>query len=197
MVRVQQFGNIPVEPLGNKDWVSVFKTASEILDECNVEWQIGGGTLLGFYRDGDVIPHDTDLDVEVFFDTHHVEKTVDTLTYKFFQRGFRLVRTQHNDGKTPMQVAFVHHETNIIVDIYCYYWDCASGEYVNYNEHGLLMRPTSSVKDTEDFFVESLLDTVKIPAEVEQYLLFRYGVDWETPKKSKANWTDDVGDALQ
>lgn len=34
------------------------------------------------------------------------------------------------------------------------------------------------------------------PSPVSDYLFFRYGKNWETPKKGKSGWGSDVGEAL-
>jgi hypothetical protein len=196
-VHVRNIQPFPVEPLGGKKWQPVFFDVSRILSETKMNWQVGGGTLLGFVRQGDVIPHDTDLDYEIFLEEYNA---LDFLVDVFVQEGYAYIREQTvatPKGRLSSQLAFLHEDTNIIVDIYVYYVQEEGGNYVNYNEHGVLLRPIASVRETKVLFVEALLDGVEVPSDVEQYLVFRYGSDWKTPKEHKTEWTADAGDALQ
>ena len=193
-VRVTNVAPFHIEPLKGKKWVPVFNQAIDILDDLKLEWQIGGGTLLGLYRDGDVIAHDTDLDFEVFVDDKFSLEV--SLNRLFATNDFRLIRTQHCT-RGPSQIAYLHKDTNIIVDVFFYYYSEEDGCYVNYNEYGELLRPVESVKEVKQHFVDSMIDYVDVPVEVESYLSFRYGEDWKTPKKEKVSWENDTGNALR
>lgn len=48
--------------------LQMFKMVAETLNKNNIKFWLDGGTLLGAYRNGEMIPHDLDMDLAIFGD---------------------------------------------------------------------------------------------------------------------------------
>lgn len=132
---------------------------------------ISSGTLLGLYRDKKLIPHDTDLDVNV----------LDSPTIKL---PYQLIRTIHYQG-LPMQTAYIHR--GVIFDIYYFY--SKESFAVNFNDGGRIEKP---FRFLEPNTYECNGYTYPVPSNVDDFLTWRFGEDWRTPKTSKEVWTADA-----
>ena len=108
---VQYFPVEPFEPLlFNQEAKAekVLKTAKEFLNkQPNVKWWIGGGTMLGAHRNGVILPHDTDLDIEIY--------------ERAWFEGFpgQLFRVTTGEDNTIYQMAFLCD--GIIMDFHFWY----------------------------------------------------------------------------
>lgn len=183
-VKTQQFGSIKVEPLGNKPVLSIMKTTQDILVSNNIPYWIAAGTALGMVREEcGYIKHDTDIDFEaITAEAEHIKQVL-------LSKGYKLARTQMYDDRY-MQQAYLYND--VIVDFYFYEPDPKYPDmFVNHNEHGVLLIPITMLDN---------LETVKgfpIPGPAEDYLVFRYGPNWKTPKTEKTGWINDAGEALK
>lgn len=165
---------VSVVQLKGKDWQSVLKKGVDILNSQKVKYQLGCGTLLGAYRDGDIIPHDHDIDIDVFGEP-------DLNAFN----GWTLMRTQHWGDK--LMSAVFKCEQNLVFDM-CIFHDLYGGDWLHLGTAGIVVRPTYSLKNKKIEFGEGKYN---IPKETERYLEGRYG-NWKTPAKS-SNWTDYAG----
>ncbi len=166
-----------------------------ILGRMKLKWWISAGTLLGIHRDGRLIPHDTDIDVEILVDwtESYDEKFEEDLYLSFQSMGFDLYRTMRHYGEnyneklgSIMQLAFIHRETNIVFDIYFFYNVGKSDQFINENDMGQLWYPA----DMSEHFIE--FSNYKFPCpDPDWYCEFRYGPDWKTPSKEKRGWSAD------
>lgn len=146
-----------------------------ILDLLSIKWWLSAGTILGIYRDGKLIPHDTDLDVGAQEPLdHEVTKSA------FFERGFEAV------AFSTFQLAFRKRE--VIFDIYLF-------EKVGEN---LVCEITKQGKMAKPYRLFEKLGTLQFegkfyptPQPVEEYLRVRYG-DWQTPKTEKVDWMEEA-----
>jgi len=172
-IRQKQF---IVEPLRGKDAMKILNLGTAALKAVGIEYKVGGGTLLGLVRDKDFIPHDTDLDVDVCV-KGSVNKEIGDLVNLMTFKGFDVIRQQTYEDKF-MQLAFIHTGTHIIFDIYFYYEKLLKGhDFINVNEHGILMYPAT-------YWFNIM--------PVEEYLSLRYGDNWRTPQGSKSDWELDA-----
>lgn len=165
-----------------------------ILDRMNLKWWISAGTLLGIHRDGRLIPHDTDIDVEILADwTESFDKQIeDELFFNFQFMGFDLYRTMHQDdehGNEVSQLAFVHRETNIVFDIYFFYRKPTTKILINENDMGQLWYPPIN-----DLTLTAIkFSNYTFPCfDPDWYCEFRYGQGWRTPSKVKKGWAADA-----
>jgi hypothetical protein len=137
----------------------------------DTQYVVSAGTALGLYRDGDLIPNDTDIDVDIFGDDHEPINALEGFEeYRFVDRG----------GK-PMQRAFADKINGVVFDIYYHY---VNGDVIlNQNDFGVMEMPLH-------FFTNrQLLDTkygkFYFPHPIEDFLVMRYGKDWSIPSDKK------------
>lgn len=138
------------------------------------EWWVSVGTAIGFYRDGDFIPNDTDIDVGVRAQKGIVPPEVPDMT---------LIReTFYGDRIT--QRAYID-DNKCIFDIFFYYDDVEDGRLITWSEGGKISKPNFGVKE---------LDTKygKLPFlhPIEEYLEDRYG-DWTVKESKKGRYEMD------
>ena len=139
---------------------------------------INSGNLLGIYRDGDFIAHDTDLDFGCAFDIKDKAQVHDL--------PFQIYRPWNWNG-IPMQRAYLIE--NHIVDFY-YFWSGIEDDVlINVNDHGVWRVKTEIVLPSQE--IEWKDFKVKAPAKIEDYLTWHYG-DWKTPRPSKRDWYLDA-----
>lgn len=143
------------------------------------KYWIAAGTLLGFYRDGDFIPGDTDIDFEV-----QGYDGVDSDLVKTFL-DMDLIRTVYHKEK-PMQHAFICKD--VIFDIYIFW--CENGFMVNHNDCGKMEIPYKFYKDLA--ILRTQHGDFPCPDPLDDYLAIRYGADWETPAKHKGLYTHAI-----
>jgi hypothetical protein len=183
MVEVKSFGIIRFEPLKGKDALGLMMEINSCLKYLGINYWFSAGTTLGLVREEKgFIDNDTDIDVEIQVCSNE-PALIKTL---FETKNCPLVRTMLHDGKTMQQV-FVGRN-NILIDIYYYYDE--GGLLVNHNEVGRLVLPKSYVQDKD------VVKGLPNPKNVRQYLVDRYGEDWETPQSGKKGW-DYAGKLLK
>ena len=187
------FEKIRINNSGNNGWTfdlleedTIWKVCYEganILEMSKIVSWASAGTALGIYRNGTFIPHDTDLDFEIKLnyqkDNTELLKNIEET---FLYNGFSLNRKMWYDDKL-MQLAFVKNK--VIFDIYMMYDGVDDENLINFNEHGIYYIPKELVKNLA--FCKSLY----VPYPTSDYLEFRYGNDWATPKESKNDWSED------
>ena len=185
-ITIKDIGNYRIEPLKGKDANATLIAGTKILDKSGMKWWLSAGTILGLYRDGDFIPHDTDIDIGVEGDHYNNCEKINKLIVAFQEDGFRLIRTMLYDNY-PMQLAFID-KRNIIFDLYFFY--PVFSDMINHNEGGIMMKPSrlfSSLGNME--FKEN---GYNCPNDIDEYLAFRYGEDWKVPKIKKGDWRKDA-----
>ena len=84
--------------------------SKQILDRYNIKWYVGFGTALGFYRDKDFIPQDTDIDIEIITD----ENTPVNDIIEQFSNHYAYIRSVNHNGQ--QQSAF-QTEDGFIIDL--------------------------------------------------------------------------------
>lgn len=199
---VRNYKGIKIEPLKGKDCGYTLDkgyTALNLFFKNIHKFWVSAGTTLGLIRDNNFIPHDTDIDVEVFIQ-ETPQFTLEEIVDFFSNFGFKLVRTQFYGG-LPMQIAFIDTKTDIIFDIYFYYEgnmvDILDSDYdiFNRDEHGILCMKKEFIKDMKKY--EFIFGKLYMPTPVEDYLKYRYGKDWRTPKNKKDSWENDANNLIR
>jgi len=127
------------------------------------------GTLLGFVRAGDIIPHDEDIDLGFFKDDE--DKLIDILDTIHNTNGFVVIRNQFKSIYTVWK-------NDVFIDLYLY-------EVTNTEQVKQGHRDFYNILTTEAFpfkkikFRDRQLNCIAKPeAWLERY----YGSDWQTPK---------------
>jgi hypothetical protein len=147
------------------------KTPKWLLDGLDLKWCFAFGTALGLYREKGFIPQDSDVDIMILSDGIDQEKVLDA-----FEKHYTLIRTVYYDGKYH-QLAF-QGKDNFIVDL-CFFFE--DGEnYTSYCEGGYWKDPVDTIGGFKLF--DTHYGEMPLPENIEDYLIDRYGEDWETPK---------------
>lgn len=155
-----------------------------------LHYWLSAGTVLGIYRDKALIPHDTDLDVGVLLDWNNTDNLTVMARIISVARnlGYTLLASTMV-GSRPMQLAFVT-ANGIVFDIYFFYKNHEEFFVVNFNSFGVMRKPERFVNNLE--IIEYNNVKYPAPAPIEEYLKYRFGEDWKTPKKGKDSWFKDA-----
>ncbi|XP_055337401.1 ribitol-5-phosphate transferase FKTN-like [Paramacrobiotus metropolitanus] len=150
----------------------------KILDEAGVVWWISSGTLLGWFRQCDIIPYSQDIDIGIFIKDFKTN-LADLFEDHGFETAYRL--GMKNDS---LQISFAFDETK--VDIYFFYeefnqvWNGATayvaGQKFKYTFPRFTLCWTS--------FLGIL---VRIPCQPLTYIRANYGDTWFRPVE-KWDW---------
>lgn len=77
-----------------------------------------------------------------------------------------------------------------VLDFYFFYDDIKSGFLTNVSDGGVMEIPEELIRPiARNFSWESI--TLPMPNQVDNYLKWRYGNDWKTPKQEKQSWSLD------
>ncbi len=169
--------------------------ASEVMSECcdilkglNLNYRLGDGTILGLYRNGDFIAHDNDIDVEIVGDDK--VKEIEAL---FKLKGMTLGRKAIYKDK--VQQVIYYTKNNVLFDIVIWHKNEKNGDLYNYSE-----RDYERIQDNK-FFEKDKLENISfknkeypMPTPIEEWLVMRYGSDWQTPKTYKGDWKEECFD---
>lgn len=140
---------------------------------------VDAGTLLGLYRESDFIPHDTDVDFGVA-----VSRGNGGRAPELNDAAYHPLRALYWRG-LPMQNAYLFK--NEVLDFYFFYDDLKPGFLTNVSDAGVMEIPEDLIRPiTRDLIWENT--SLPIPNQVENYLTWRYGKDWKTPKAEKEPW---------
>lgn len=166
-------------PLGRcADPVGVLAEAAGLLDRQDV--MVDAGTLLGLWRDGRLIPHDTDLDFAVIGPVGAATQLAPQLP-----EPYRLIRTIDHQER-PSQRAYMRVDT--IVDLYYFWADGATA--INVSDVGVMRMPLEAVLPLRRWSWRGI--GLRVPADPDGYLAWRYGPTWRTPHTAKGRWADDA-----
>lgn len=171
----------------SNDAVRDLAKCCEVVENLKMKYRLSDGTILGIYRDGSLIPHDNDIDIDVLVSNDLNEKLIhDTFT----SLGFRLGRKVYYQGRIQ-QLAYFNGKTHDIFDMIFWYPD--RDQVVNYSE-----RNFERTQDLKYFQESSEIvfqgRSYPVPAPLEEWLEMRYGKDWKTPKTYKGDWKEECFD---
>jgi len=118
----------------------ILREGTDALDKAEIPYWLSAGTALGLYRDGGIIPDDSDIDIGVLSDV-----SVEKIEEAMLGAGFLTQRYRNHKG-APQQRAFA--KDGIAFDISIFYpsWDC----YVFYTRSGGAIRKPKYLLD--DFY---------------------------------------------
>ena len=150
----------------------LLKEAKQILDQLGVVFFLRQGTCLGAIRNGAIIPWDDDIDLGSIFETDGLtEEMIQTVVSAFEDRGY-FTKVERN----PHYVAVAMMKASTRIDWTCY--RIIDDSIVHYPGVRIPARLFARLKEI-DFIGAKFL----VPNPPEEYLLFKYGDDWATPKK--------------
>jgi len=144
----------------------------DVLNAHHVDYWCDFGTLLGFYRDHDVIRSDYDVDLCLLEDE---KPKLMTAAPALKARGYTLT---DSNGTTKLVIRIANDRTGYYADTYIYRQD------------GSIARSTfRSVEDVPLALIANrtavpfLGGTIQVPRDVEPLLLHRYGPSYRVPRR--------------
>jgi hypothetical protein len=144
-----------------------------ILDKHNIKYWLQDGTLLGYYREGNLISHDNDTDIGLFWSDI---KSKDVFL-EILQNDFKLVKIK---GFKENSLMLTFTKSLQKVDLFFYYKD------ENKIYHTALGKNWEVVSYSYDPFNVKLINFLgydfKVPEDELKFIETKYGLDWKTPK---------------
>jgi phosphorylcholine metabolism protein LicD len=146
----------------------------QFLDKYNVKCWLGFGTLLGYYRDKDIIPWDDDIDVSMMFDDLFKLPKQETLDNTYLWEVNPNVKPFKRDRNNTVSARLICMKTGIFVDVFANY---IHGDKITDSE-----KNTWKVKDVFPLIETDFLGcSAYIPNNIKQVLIDYYG-DISIPK---------------
>ena len=153
------------------------------LQKKDIPFWLDAGTLLGIYRDGDLISWDYDADISI--PAEYSDK-VSALRYKFFPSYIirkRPICNRWIPGDTRVVKVKATWEklqqVNFHIDLFCVYK--VDNKY-HWVDSGVLKQVDAKFFETQDY-IKWEGRKIPIPAHTEEYLSLRYG-NWRIPSKN-------------
>ncbi len=172
----------PIEQIGNKNWKPIMDFGIDLVKDFN--WQLGFGTLLGIVREGGIIPHDIDLDIDILIpeSTEEIQERLREVERKLLEKDYIFIKEQRYNNRM-MSLALFDINTKIILD-YCIFYGEWGTDYLHIGTEGIVIRPQDSIETIQK-------DGYNIPKNYDSYLTGRYG-NWRVPKNNYKNWYDKM-----
>ena len=153
---------------------NTLRVISKVLNDSNINWFIGYGTLLGIVRDGSCIDGDDDIDIII-----DISDSI-KLNNLLIEKGFKLWHGNISDAWEERTAIIKTHKSDIYssIDFYCAITD-------NYNN--FFDSWEGVVWSNCKFFIQKVFQdtTVNLPNNYIKKLINRYGENWKTPQDNK------------
>lgn len=176
----------------------MFTTFCKALNDAGITFWLEFGTLLGYYREHDFIPHDLDIDTGTYYENAPlVQSTLE-------KAGFKLVREYKvlNDGGIEQCYLYKH----ITIDVFYFRKDgnkmycnsfCENGKKkIDLSKRKYINKPIPvGVKRIEVPLMEYIPTKFKncnvfVPKDIDKYLRTHYGDNYMIPNPKYNNKTD-------
>lgn len=157
----------------------ILREGTDVLDEAGILYWLSAGTALGLYRDGGIIPGDSDIDIGVLSDV-----SVERIEEPMLSSGFLTQRYRNHKG-IPQQRAFAKDGIAFDVSIFCEMDNC----FVFYTRGGgAIRKPKHLLEDMHKITFNGKEYPIPSP---QGYLRWRYG-DWQTPSDGKGVYDEAI-----
>ncbi len=161
-----------IPPMDIGDAGKLLLEAKQIFDDHGIVFFLRQGTCLGAYRDNELIPWDDDLDLGSIIDMHGLTDDQIDPVVEAFRENDCYVDVLRDGLYTDVRIM----KYKIRIDWQCY--RVVKGTIAHYPG---VPFPISLFEQFEE--AELLGTTFRVPSPPEQYLTFKYGPDWRTPKR--------------
>ena len=187
--------DITLEGKNLKEAERLLEKTIRIFDECNINYWLEGGTLLGIRRENRLLPWDNDMDISLMSDEKHkfsslfktLKKSGLRVRIRYFKRDSEYfkagdiriikIRTSHLFGLIKGKVC---------LDVFVKY-NIGSNTYWKIRDLPKNV-PSIYYRDFKKITFNNY--EYSIPELTDEYLTYRYG-DWQTPKKDWDTFSDD------
>lgn len=176
--------------------MNIIMEITHCLENCNVDFFVDNGTLLGIVRNNKLISWDYDVDFGIFitesFSWDDLETQMNKIGFtKDHQFRYKSIVTEQTYKRGEMYIDFFGHiNDETTTSFYCFYKK-EGMLYSMDNELSVMELKTVKITGT----VKKELDNddyVYIPIESEEYLAGIYGETWRIPNP---NWISGSGPA--
>jgi hypothetical protein len=150
----------------------------DILDFYSTDWFLTDGTLLGYYREGDFIGHDTDTDIGIFMNTFN-KKCIYDIVKEF--------KIEHIFGMPESSLEIALRRLGVKTDLFFFYEKddlVYHSAFMNFSAAGYT-RLDFPYKKFGTKWISWKDNTFKVPQNELDFITTKYGDNWETPEK---NW---------
>ncbi|KAI8483430.1 hypothetical protein Bbelb_388930, partial [Branchiostoma belcheri] len=153
---------------------SLLSKSKAVLDRIGVRFWIGGGTLLGWFRQCGIIPYTKDVDIGIW-----IKDYKDTLIPAFQAAGLSL---RHKFGKMEDSFQLAFRSENVKLDIFFFYEE---GDTMWYGStHGRTREKFKYIFPRFTLCWTELLDMkVRVPCQTLAYIHADVGTNWFEPVK--------------
>ncbi len=164
-----------------------------------VEAFIFFGTLLGCVRDGDIIPHDDDIDIYV--NARDRRRLLAALEDSGFEVKLHPERKWYQFWRKPLVVQAIRVQGGVLTYADFYLYDDRSADYLvdRWNFQGLWRDPDTTIHvpkalifPLQDAEMQGI--SLRIPAQPEKVCAYLYGPSWRTPVRKGEGYTMEIVD---
>ncbi len=156
------------------DRFQFLKEVKEVLDKAGITFWVDFGTLLGFYRQGDFLETDPDIDLGV---KREDQEKVIAVAGELGKLGKLITRVDMGNGHYLAGYKIIRDD--FWIDI-AFYFKCGDKRIWPISEWPKVM------VFKEEYF-DNLVDIeikgvkFKMPEKIEEYMILHYGEDWRRP----------------
>ncbi len=175
----------PKEPIDKKIVVENLVNAAEICRKLNIPCWLTDGTLLGYFRENQILSHDEDADLGCF-----IEDFSPKMTEVFLENGWQI---KHVFGRIDLGLELSFIRKGVKLDIFFFYKE---GDKL---WHGAWLQEKKKRRLIKYYYAPFKLKSVTfyghsflIPADTLKYVTTKYGNGWNVPQK---NWDWAFGPA--
>ena len=155
----------------------ILREAKQILDQMGIVFHLISGTLLGAIRENGLIPWDDDVDLSSIIGLHglsedSIDQTVEQVAAAFRDKGFFAVVERDDHG-----VYVATFKSSALLS-----WSCFRIIGDSVFEYPGVRFPLNLFTDLKE--IDFVGDKFLVPNPPEEFLRFKYGPEWMTPKKT-------------
>lgn len=154
----------------------VLKEAYQLLLSIDVKSWLTDGTLLGFYREGDFIGHDGDVDLAI-----NAKNWKETILPLMESNGFEVIRIE---GVVGNGLEYSFKKNGISIDFFFFYEEDGKFWHSAWLK-GIQLKFAYPKFNTKQ--ITFLDETFDVPENEETYLKIKYGSGWNVPQ-TKWHW---------